>query len=69
MTQTDTLKETIKNYGKNLQHGLFATPDTVEAAVKQAYDLIETMDNPTAGFTALHVVLNAIGKELKEIAE
>lgn len=54
-----------------LQHGLFATRDTIEEAFKYAYEVIEAMPSgaQTGAYAALHIVVNTIAEEVKRMAK
>ena len=63
-------KPTLKNFAKSLKHGLFADRKNLKDAMSHAYSLIATLDpeDRSVAFTALHIVLNTVAKEIEQLS-
>ena len=48
-----------------LRSGLFGSRETLEEAYEYASVIAQASDNPAAVFTALHVMMNTIAKQLE----
>jgi pyrroloquinoline quinone (PQQ) biosynthesis protein C len=59
---------TVIEYADSLKHGLFASRENLDEALRYVEKLASASDNPVAVITAVQVVLNTISNELKEIA-
>jgi hypothetical protein len=64
---SDKLNETLNG----MQSPLFATKDSIEDAVKYAYDVIDSGagGNKAAMYTVVHVLMNTIAEEIKRLSE
>jgi hypothetical protein len=59
----------LNELATGLQHGLFASRETIQDAFKYAYEMIETLpaEYKAGAYTTLHVVVNTIAEEVKRI--
>lgn len=64
---TTKLQDTLKG----MQSSLFATKDSIKEAVEYAYKVIDAGDagSKTAMYTVVHVLLNTIAEEIRQITE
>jgi hypothetical protein len=64
---SDKLHDTLKG----MQSGLFATKGSIAEAIQYAYDVIDSgaAGNKAAMYTVIHVLMNTIAEELKQIAD
>lgn len=61
----DELHETLNG----MQSKLFATKDSIEEAVQYAYEVIDSgaSGNKAAMYTVVHVLMNTIAEEIKNL--
>ena len=55
---------TKEQLAAQLRSGIFGSRDTLAEAYEYASVIAQASDNPAAVFTALHVMMNTIAKEL-----
>ncbi len=58
-----------REYAAQLRNSLFATQDNIVDAYKYVEQVAHASDNPSAVYTAVHVLMNTIAKELVELAD
>jgi len=59
----------IQEYAAQLRNSLFGERDTIVDAYKYVETIADASDNPAAVYTAVHVLMNTISKELLALKE
>ena len=61
----------VHQFAKDIEHGMFATAENLQEAIKYAYMGIETLkpEEKAGAYTALHVVLNTVAQELRRLTK
>jgi hypothetical protein len=57
----------LKEYAQDLDMGIFSSRETLSEALDYAYAIAKATEDPAAVITAVHVVLNTVSRELKQI--
>ena len=70
MDNMNDLKTEVNAFAQSLEMGLFGTAENMQEAIKYAYMGIESLKDQSdkiGAYTALHVVLNTVGQELRKL--
>ena len=58
-----------REYAGQLRNSLFATQDNIVDAYKYVEQVANASNDPAAVYTAVHMLMNTIAKELVELAD
>jgi hypothetical protein len=64
------IHDEVNAFAQSLEMGLFGTAENMQEAIKYAYMGIESLKDQSdkiGAYTALHVVLNTVGQELRKL--